>query len=347
MFDKFRNRMSAMGGNNRGANRQHSIQIMENSFSDSQSVRMVRVDGVEMEARVITGSATTVRGGNGNHEIYFRNGFTPRAGTYVEIPDINDHYDTWLILYESDENYYPKHIIKKCNYKVRWKNHFGEVIERWAVFNDNLRLMNAERKTNYNKITLSDFATNIVLPCDSETINLRIDKRFLIDYKDVIDNPDAWIVTNRNVISKTFFEHDGVIELTLSRHQYNKNTDSREYMIADYYKDYNVDEDISLEDYDCKITYTGTPEIKMDTPFKTYTAELYNNGEVVLDEDINWEVIIAEEYEDNYIYEVIKPNKLRIKCSYKNELIGTHIRLIASTESGVSAELLCKVVSSI
>jgi len=348
MFEEYRARMARQGGSIRAANKLHAEQIMDHSFADSQSYRQVFIHGQEYDARIISDSKTTVRGGNGNYVIQLKNNYPLKAGTYIQIPDTEGNLDWWLTLYESDATLFPKHIIKKCNYLLKCKNHDGEIVKRWCVFSDNNKLMDAERKTNYNKLTLSYYSTSLILPCDNETINIRIDKRFLIDHKDVIDNPDAWIVTNRNIVSKRFDAYDGVIELAISRHQFNHNTDSKKYMIADYYTNLdNLEEVDETSLFDCRIVFNGTSDLKMSTPFKNYTAEVYCNGVLKDDIPIMWNIIADDSILDYLTYETIK-NTLKIKCKFNSSLLNSHFKLIAINEEfGCSAELPVKVVSNI
>jgi len=340
--------MARAGTSIREANKRHSVQIMEASFESSQTARKVIVDEQEIDARIISDSKTTARGGNGNYVIQFRQGVNLGAGTYVQIPNEHGTYDWWLIMYESDSALFPKHLIKKCNYLLKWKNKKGEIIERWCVFNDNNKLMGGERKSGFNKITLSMYDTPLILPCDSETINIRLDRRFLVDHENVEDNPDAWIVTNRNVISKRFDTYNGVVELALSRHQFNSSTDNKELMIADYYQiSETIDEvnpDIAA---DCRIVYSGDSNLKMDTPYKTYSAEIYLNGELAADIIPDWEIIIPDGNEEFFDYN-IDGNQLSIKCKFDGLLRGSFIRIIAKNDTyGCSAELPVKVVSAI
>ena len=346
MFDNYRERMSKLGGCIRLANKKQSINIMESGFEHSQSYRKVKMNGAAYDARIISDSKTTVRGGNGNYVIQFRDGVNPPAGTYVDIPDNRGTFEPWLILYESDSALFPKHIIKKCNYLLKWKNSNGDIIERWAVFEDNSRIRDGVSYMQGNSGRSPYNSKALILPCDIETINIRLDKRFLIDKKYVKDNPDAWIVTNRNIISKVFDEMDGVIELNLSQHQYNNDLDNRKLMIADYYKEYDKFMDIETSNYDCKISYNKSPDLKMGTPFKKYTAEFFKDG--VLDSSIEgvWEILIPDDRE-GFTYQVDK-NVLKIKCDFNSKLIGTHIRIrVQNEEFGCSREMMIKVVSSI
>lgn len=353
MFEEYRNRVESRGGNVRRANRLQSIKIMENSFDSSQTYRKVMINGEEVDARVTGGSSTTIRGGSGNYEIMFRDGVFYPAGTYVWIPRMTDiaeedKLEPWLIMYDSDDSMFPRHLIKKCNYLLKWKNSKGNIIERWCVFSDNQRLINGERNVDFNKMMLSYYATVIYLPCDPDTINVTMDQRFLIDHPDIEGNPEAWIVRNRNVNSKIYDDYDGIIELSIARHQFNHNTDSKEHMVADYYRDYTQPEEFDDDTrYDLRIAYNGTPDLKMATPFKKYIAEFQVDGEASDVLVADWDVVIAEEQRENFTYE-IDGNILKIKCKYDATMVGTHIRLLASNiECGCSAELPVKVVNAI
>lgn len=348
MFDDFRNRIDRLGGSVRDSIMRQSVQISESLFSNSTSKRDVIVNGVAVEAKITTDAKTTTRGGNGSYLIEFRDSFYPNPGTYVYIPDKHKHYEPWLILYESDDVLFPKHIIKKCNYFLRWKNSKGNIVERWAVFGDNTRIQDGEFFTASNKMILPRVNLSLILPCDQETLNIKLDKRFIVDFKNIDGTPDTFKVSNRNVISKTFNSYQGVIELSLNQHQFNPLTDSHDEMIADFFENEITSSPSSSDDSrTCEITYNGTSELKMGTPFKIYSARFYING--ILQENVSaeWNVVIAEENKQYFTYE-FDDNRLKIKCKYDPKLIGTHIRLIASnTEHTTMAEMPVKVVSSI
>lgn len=348
MLEQYRNRIERLGGSVRESLKQQSIEISESLFSNSTSVRDVILDGVHYEAKVTVDSKTSVRGGNGNYLIEFRNGISPNPGSYVQIPDEQGNYDNWLILYESDELSFRKHIIKKCNYQLRWKDHYGNIVTRWAVLNDNYRLQNGDTSVQYGKMNLPYYTINVILPYDSDTINIRRDKRFLIDDPNVIDVPDAFIVTNRNIESKSFGTNIGVIELGLSQHQYNPATDNRELMIADCYVDPKESPALPLYHHlTCKITYTGTPELKMNAPFKTYTARFYQDGKEVEDVEAVWTVDYLKQLEDYVAYQ-INGNNVMISCKYNPNMIGSHVKLsVTDLDKTCIDEKTIKVVSTV
>lgn len=85
----------------------------------------------------------------------------------------------------------------------------------------------------------------------------------------------------------------------------------------------------------------------MGMPFKTYTAEIYQTGDLIENYSVSWSVILPEDFTDRFTYET-DGNKFRIRCEHEDVLLGTYIRLIASNEEhGCSAELPIKVVSNL
>lgn len=348
MLERYKNRLDRMGGSIRESVKRQSIEISESLFSNSTSIRDVILNGECHEAKIMTDSKTTVRGGNGNHLIEFRDSVCPKAGDYVQIPNKKGTYEHWLILYGSDEETFQKHIIKKCNYLLRWKNRYGDIISRWIVINDNYRLTNGDSRVQYGKMNLPWNTISIILPCDGETINLRRDKRFLIDNPDVLDAPDAYIVTNRNVESKSFAVNEGVIELGLSQHQYNPATDSRDLMVADCYVDSQDSPAPPLyPNLTCKIMCNGSFDLKMGTPAKTYSAKFYQGGIEAEGVDAVWEVNCLDRLKDYVFYETVDGD-LKMGCKYDQGIIGSHVKLCLSDHDGTCVdEKVVKVVSMV
>ena len=99
-----------------------------------------------------------------------------------------------MIIYSSDDLLFEKPLIKKCNYLLKWKNSKDEIIERWCVFSDNTTLRNGERSAAKDRLILPYVTLLVLVPYDKETINIRRDKRFLIDDVRVETYPDAYIL---------------------------------------------------------------------------------------------------------------------------------------------------------
>lgn len=347
MFHKYRNRLENLGSSFAEVASKNANDMLDYRFQDSTSYKEVFIDGEPYDARIIIDAITSARGGIGSYKIQFKNGVYFPAGTYIDIPNKQDKLVKWMIIYSSDDLLFDKPLIKKCNYLLKWKNHYGEIIERWCVFSDNSKLNNGDRTAAKDRLLLPYSTFPLVLPYDEETVNIRRNDRFLIDDKNVIDAPDCYIVTNRNIVTKTFGEYDGNIELALSQHQFNPETDNRELMIANYYGDYaERDEAPTSKQYVCNIKYQNESSLKMSTPYKVYSAEFFVDGEKV-DVTPVWEVNILEELKRFIDYKV-ENNKLYIKAKYNKLLLGSHINIAVSDENGLSNDsLVVKVVSAI
>ncbi len=113
MFETYRKRMARQGSSVRLANKYQSEAIMVHGFENSQAYRKVRIGGEEYDARILSDSKTTVRGGNGNYVIQMKDDIPLKAGTYIEVPDAQGNYDYWLTLYMSLTLYYSQSTLLK------------------------------------------------------------------------------------------------------------------------------------------------------------------------------------------------------------------------------------------
>lgn len=359
MFDEYRRRLcNYVGVTEEDTLKSNSTTMLDLAFNASTSYKRVIVNGEYYDARIISDSKTTTRGGTGNYVIQFKSGIRFNAGTYIDIyNDGKEMYEKWMIIYDTDNPLFSKPLIKKCNHLLKWKNYYGEIVERWVIFSDNIRLSAAGTQwAAQQKATLPVGTFTLILPCDYETINIRRDKRFLIDEYGTIEAPDAYIVTNRNVFTKTTISkcesecsYDGNVELALTQQQFNPETDNAELMIADYYGEYNERpyEPPETATKTAEILYQDSSDLKMGASYKAYTCHCYENGEEVSGVNINWEVRLLDEYKDLFDYKV-ENNILYIKCVYSPLLINTEIRLVAADDNKeYTAEKLVKVVSII
>ena len=138
----------------------------------------------------------------------------------------------WLVTERDyDDDVYIRGKITQCNYYLTWQNDVGEVVGRWAVISQVTRYNNGvfEGKIVDNiESTLS-----VQIPCDSETVKLKREKRFLADIYH--NEPYAYKITQRDVLSG-YYGDSGLITWAVSQDVFNPETDNPELMIADYWK---------------------------------------------------------------------------------------------------------------
>lgn len=140
------------------------------------------------------------------------------------------HY--WLVTERDfDDDVYIRGKITQCNYYLTWQNDSGEIIGRWAVVSQVTRYNNGvfEGKIVDNlESTLS-----VQLVCDSETVRLKREKRFLADVYS--EEPYAYKITQRDVLS-SYYGESGLVAWAVSQDVFNPETDNAELMIADYWR---------------------------------------------------------------------------------------------------------------
>lgn len=360
-FDKYRTRVGALGSNYREANYKQSIAQMEYSFEDSINYRLVYVDGIKYDARLIIDSKNTYKSGIGSYMIQFRHDVKIPAGKYVYIsnPDgvLEENCPPWLMISNSEEALFPKHVIHQCNYCIRWVDTKGKVHERWAVFDDSYKVYGGERMYADNRLTLPDFTLVCVVPNDPNTADVDRDIRLIVDSYDINNAPDTFIVSNRNTTSK-IYRGNGVITWALSQRQFDATTDGLACYIANCRQydfctgdciscEYRIREierpEIIIKDLD--ILYKGKAEILLGSKAKEFSLEADDSIA-----QISWQVTCPEEMESSIVYETVD-NKLYVSVPRNTGFIGSFIRITCEytdiNDNTNSKDLVIKVVSGI
>lgn len=243
----------------------------------------------------------------------------------------------WLIteIEVSDFTYY-RGFMERCTDKLRWINEDGEELERWCVV-DNMA-SNSEGITINKIINLPRMVLDVKVALDDETKKIRRGKRFLIDIDE--EDPNAYITTNRNIITDVYEEDlsHGICKLVLSQEQRNEENDSKEKMIADY-NDY-VPKEGETEGNQCSIEYSDRAEVRAGGTFKVFTAKFSDPAETPI-----WTVTTLDGHEKYYTI-VEDGDAIKIKVQNNVDVIGTQIKLeLAGSGGSSSCEMFVKVVS--
>lgn len=141
----------------------------------------------------------------------------------------DDRY--WIVnSRDYDDEVYVRGQMTQCNYKLKWQNESLDIIERWAVF----AIVTRYNEGVFKGRQIDDIQSTIsvLLPGDDETIKLKRNKRFLADI--YTEEPYAWEITQRDVLSNNYSGGRGLITLALSQDLFNDATDNKELMIANY-----------------------------------------------------------------------------------------------------------------
>lgn len=158
--------------------------------------------------------------------------------------------------------------MSRCQYKLRWQNGNGQIIERWAYASDQTKYSSGEKGDS--TITIGDNQYGLLVPIDTETKQLKRDMRFSFDFDDA-EEPDIYNLTNRKVILS-----EGTILLTFAFGAFNKNRDYRvtledgsQAWICDYHTP--TPSQIPDETTDLSVLITGGKALRCGRA-KTWTA---------------------------------------------------------------------------
>lgn len=306
---------------------------------DSVAYKDVIIDGIPQQLSIVSGSKKCHKkiAAMPNECIY--------AGSIVEWN--NAHF----LITETDveDEIYQSGDMYRCNVYLKWQNEKGEVITRYGYSSNSGRsaagITDRDEMMELNQVFVVD------LPCDEETVKIRRDKRFLIDV--ITDEPNAYIVTGRNVITGNwtvddlsnaeFDKRDKVLTLFLSQTQLSEK-DNCELMIADYF---DPEESVlpPTPVGSCSITYSGEPVVKAGGSNKKFSAEFKDASGNVVNITPAWSVTTLPEYEKN-VTVTTEGNWIKLRIKNDLDMIGSQILLQVTDGEGLyQSELYVKVVS--
>lgn len=192
-----------------------------NNFSDKKTVK------------AIIQNVTT----DSDYNTFLRQILTPigtlKTGYYVKY---NDKF--WLIKDIVDNNkIYEKTIMFYCNYNIKFISDASGKVTMYPVYMKNATQYNSGETARVQE-TIGSSKFLIYIPCNFETIKIDHGKRFLIDRNAY--NPTAFEISQVDTVSYNYDNSNlGVLRWTVVESQYNAETDSKELMVADYYKKEN------------------------------------------------------------------------------------------------------------
>lgn len=301
-----------------------SDMIMNETFTRDIAYRKCYIDDKPVDAKYITYTYYSISKDAVDYHLQFRPGVHYPIGTYVDIPDDTETYNRWLIVGRSDEPQFVKYNILKCNWTFKW------IVE--GILHECLGVLRA--RNSYNSGLWRDYYSEIpenqdqfIVPTNEITQTINYNIRFLISDNKI--NPIAWEVSKRE---DTF--PVGITKVTLKQVLFNPNTDNKELMIADYYKDKVLDEKPETEKY--QISYSGKSQIKAGGSYKTYSIPNIDF--------CNWKIDNLPEDK----YEAIAPynsNQIKIKIVKDYNLIGTVFQLSAYSQGNLLDSIDIEVIS--
>ena len=189
-----------------------------------------------------------------------------------------------------------------CNYMLRWQNDDRIICEQPCVVISASQYNSGERS---NKVmTLGTNQIMIRMQITDETLILKSDKRFFIDYDK--SSPKVYRLTRIDTVTRAW-NGRGYLEIVFTEDTFNADTDSIEHFICDY---------LPEADKDINISYRGSPEIRI-SGVKTFTSNV----------SVSWSV------DKDYISIISMDDKiLKIKCN-EDAVIGDTFNVFADNVS--------------
>lgn len=241
---------------------------------------------------------------------------TVKAGMYIFF---ENRY--WLITgYPSSNKSYEKATVKLCQYKVRWQNSDGTVVERWASTQSSSKYDDGLKESN--TMTLTSDSIMLLLPNDDESLTLD-GKRIFIDKK----NPPkkVYLVSRADSVLYDYGEdHGGMFCFITEKTELNESTDRPDLGICDYISPTTPPED------DDKTTIlsakiVGNTNLKIGFE-RTYVAS-------IIDKSGN-----AVEWNDAYSWNVVS----FVDVDFKTD--GNKIKILVENDDFVDEKLKIQVL---
>lgn len=222
VFDAYRSRITALGGNRRNAALIRESRYLDDKMSSSLSYHQVIINGNANNVAILNNDNLDTK------TICSLPGQDLPHGGLVEW--MSNH---WLII-ERDANneLYTKGTMRQCNYLLRWVADDDTIVERWCIVEDGTKYLTGEYGDNQYIITRGDSRISLTIAKDEYSIKLCRDNRFLID-----DYDSPKVLAYR--LSKPFklggsFDNTGVLHFVLQECN-SEDTDNMELHIANYY----------------------------------------------------------------------------------------------------------------
>lgn len=245
---------------------------------------------------------------------------TVRAGMYVFFDNMY-----WLITgYPSNNKSYEKATLVLCQYKLKWQNANGDIVERWINASSGSKYDVGESETK--TITLASDNLILLIPDDEETINLD-GKRVFIDKRPIPTK--VYKITRSDDVLFDYGVHGGILSFITDRKELNEATDNQELGICDYIPPTTPPEEndeTTISSGTITGTISGNKSLKVGFA-RTYTANL-------VDEDGN-----AVEWSDEFKWNVVSDIEVGLTEN------GDQIELLVDDEDLVDSTFFLQILN--
>ena len=265
---------------------------------------------------------------------------TVKAGMYIFY---ENRY--WLITgYPSYNGIYEKAVMQLCQYKLRWQNASGEIIERWICTSSAAKYDTGEKSNS--TIVLSTDNLTLLLPNDDESLDLD-GKRVFIDKRKVNPTKVYKITRTDSVLYDFGEEHGGILSFIADKTELNTTTDRQDLRICDYIEvSEDTEEDPTTppenpnETTDLSAVILGNKNLKVGFS-RTYTVKFtdVDGNAVEWDNTYSWNVV-----SDFEVGQEIDGNTIKLLVD-NEDLIDEKFKLQVLNNSVVNSEIIITIVN--
>ena len=257
-----------------------------------------------------------------------------KSGDYISYTDKSGNYQVWMIITLDQTNEWEVNgEVRQCVHLLKWQNKSGTILSRWCVMDKStsigLDITQAVR-------TIDSLYT-IKLTFDSETKLLREDKRFLIDV-DGVEIPNAYKVTERNVMTQNYGENGNVVTLTVIKDPYRDGIDNKTLMLADYFVPSSTPTPPVEGDTDYSVITCSNPSktLTVGGTARTLSVVFYDDINTVNNTIVaNWVYTLPSGLENQIVITpIVGTNNVKIKALDNTNLIGKTITATVNDGSG-------------
>ena len=256
---------------------------------------------------------------------------TLKAGMYILF---EDRY--WLITgYPGNNKIYEKATMILCQYKLRWQDDSGKVIERWANFTSASKYDTGHSGNQTIMLTSNNFTIWIPEDDDSATLDTR---RVFID-RDTIRPTKVFEITRSDDVLYLFGEeHGGILSFIADKDELNLEVDRPDLGICDYKEPAPLPPEPD-ETTDLLAVISGKSNL-INGFSRTYSVEFKDsNGDIQQDVDFTWNV-----ESDFDVQQKVNGNEIGLSVDDKS-LIGSSFILQVCVQDKVLSEFEITITS--
>lgn len=263
---------------------------------------------------------------------------TVKAGMYIFF---ENRY--WLITsYPGNNSIYEKATLQLCQYKLRWQNSNGKIVERWISASSAAKYDVGEKSNN--TIILTTDNLTLLLPDDEESLNID-GKRVFIDKR--VPPKKVYKITRSDDVLYDYGEHGAILSFIADKTELNLNTDRPDLRLCDY-----IDPSTPLppqppipdETTDLSATISGNTNLKVGFS-RIYTVIFTDkNGNKVDWDEVNFSWNVVSDFE---IKQTITDNKIRLDVDNDDSLVGESFLLQILVDGVVSSEITGTIIDAV